>query len=615
MLPRTYHWGRWIAGAAALAIAIPVVAQHAPTSLLPPGFGDSEPDQPASDGQTTTASGAHAAKGPATTAAGAAPSLSLDLSNLSSAVDPSLSANAMQEAELTPEELAAQQAKYDLPDGARRSLARIGPLTSETGGVSPGAFGNQSGKFLATLMRESRAPFVSRWGSILLRRVLLSATDTPADINGADWAAERAWLLVRMGEADSARQMVQSVDTDKYTARMNAVAMQAYLASADPAGLCPIYERAGVSSRAQGWKMAGAICSSFSGDQGSASAVLNQVQHRGNISDIDYHLTEKIVGAGLNARRSVKIEWDGVDTLTAWRFGLATAANVDIPSTLMRGVGPRVWAWQARAPMLSLAQRLPAVNVAAQLGVFSSAALVDFYGELAASEDAPEGFEAKAQAMADAYTAATAQARVDAMRTLWTGDKGVDFLGLLTVARAAAALQPVPDAAGADVNALIAAMLSAGYDVSAIRWASASAITSGEDGAEGWALLAVGAPRPVVEISSDRAASFAGDNQAKGRMLIAGLAGLSRLSWQDASEAAQGAGFALTHRSKWTTAIDAAAQRGEKATVALLAAVGMQVATWDRMPPEHLYHIVWALHRVGLDPEARMIAAEAVMRS
>jgi hypothetical protein len=33
------------------------------------------------------------------------------------------------------------------------------------------------------------------------------------------------------------------------------------------------------------------------------------------------------------------------------------------------------------------------------------------------------------------------------------------------------------------------------------------------------------------------------------------------------------------------------------------------------MPPEHLYHIVWALHRVGLDPEARMIAAEAIMRS
>jgi hypothetical protein len=49
--------------------------------------------------------------------------------------------------------------------------------------------------------------------------------------------------------------------------------------------------------------------------------------------------------------------------------------------------------------------------------------------------------------------------------------------------------------------------------------------------------------------------------------------------------------------------------------VALLAAVGMQVTDWNRMPPAYLYHIVSALHRVGLDPEARMIAAEAIARS
>ena len=45
-------------------------------------------------------------------------------------------------------------------------------------------------------------------------------------------------------------------------------------------------------------------------------------------------------------------------------------------------------------------------------------------------------------------------------------------------------------------------------------------------------------------------------------------------------------------------------------TVAILAAVGMQAPSWSKMVPEHLYHIVAALHRVGLDPEARMIAAD-----
>ncbi|MBH0014517.1 hypothetical protein I6F66_20935 [Pseudoalteromonas sp. NZS100_1] len=48
--------------------------------------------------------------------------------------------------------------------------------------------------------------------------------------------------------------------------------------------------------------------------------------------------------------------------------------------------------------------------------------------------------------------------------------------------------------------------------------------------------------------------------------------------------------------------------------MALLAAVGMQGRDWHRLPPGHLYHVVAALHRVGLDPEARMIAAEALTR-
>jgi hypothetical protein len=40
----------------------------------------------------------------------------------------------------------------------------------------------------------------------------------------------------------------------------------------------------------------------------------------------------------------------------------------------------------------------------------------------------------------------------------------------------------------------------------------------------------------------------------------------------------------------------------------------MQTADWRGIPPEHLYHIVSALRRVGLEYEARMIAAEALSR-
>lgn len=40
----------------------------------------------------------------------------------------------------------------------------------------------------------------------------------------------------------------------------------------------------------------------------------------------------------------------------------------------------------------------------------------------------------------------------------------------------------------------------------------------------------------------------------------------------------------------------------------------MQGDGWDKMTPRYLYHIVSGLNRVGLGPEARMIAAEAVAR-
>jgi hypothetical protein len=59
----------------------------------------------------------------------------------------------------------------------------------------------------------------------------------------------------------------------------------------------------------------------------------------------------------------------------------------------------------------------------------------------------------------------------------------------------------------------------------------------------------------------------------------------------------------------------AAASRGERGNVALLAAVGLQTDDWAGVPPSHLYFITAALRRVGLDPYARMIAAEAMTRA
>lgn len=598
-----------------MAAALPVIAQRGPTSLLPPGFGE----EPAADTGDSTARSSTTTK-PAAAAASKPGGLQIDLSGLGGSPAASvpegdaLTSALAETVEVSPEEMAAHQAKYDLPANARRSLDTIGPLPQEAGGLASNAFGISNGRYLATLMQQVRAPFVSRWASILLRRALLSATATPGDINGADWAAERAWLLVRMGEADAARQLVQSVDSDKFTRRLYSVAMQSYLATGDLAGLCPLTTGAQRHDETPGWMMAEAICAAYSGEQGTASAILNQAVRRGRVQGIDYRLSEKAVGAGINSRRSVKIEWEGVDRLTAWRFGLATAVNVDIPAPLLETAGPRVRAWQARAPMLSLSARLVPVETAARMGVVSSAALVDFYAALAASGETPEGFDERAQALTDAYQGDTVGARLSAMRQWWGGEPSPNYVGLLAVSRAAALL-PVTDADGADISHLIAAMMSAGYDRSAMRWAGASEQLASADGALGWALLAVGAPTAAVDLSVDKVTDFAGDQGKRGQMLVAALAGLGRLSGQQASEIATDQGFAFNRRTVWSKAIADAALRGETGTVALLAAVGLQADQWNDLPVSHLYHIVSALRRVGLDGEARMIAAEAVMRS
>ncbi len=80
-------------------------------------------------------------------------------------------------------------------------------------------------------MRRMDTPLASRWAHIGLRNALLAKAASPSDVHPADWAAERAWLLLRMGEADAARLLIASVDSDRFTPKMRQVALQSALAN------------------------------------------------------------------------------------------------------------------------------------------------------------------------------------------------------------------------------------------------------------------------------------------------------------------------------------------------------------------------------------------------
>ncbi|SFR81970.1 hypothetical protein [Sphingomonas jatrophae] len=601
---------RLAAAGALLALAAAAVAQQqAPESLLPPGFGDPVP--PPSQSQP-----------PASVPSGDTPVLPLNTppSAATLAADDAALARELgiepeaeeAEPELTPEEEALLN--YDLPEHARRPADHVG-LFSGPPGLGYAAFGRADGRFLATLMRRMDAPLASRWASILLRRALLTDAPTPRGVSAPDWVAERAWLLLRMGEADAARMLVDRMDIDRQSPKLLAVTAQVALANGDPAALCPLVDKGEAASTEPLWPMARGMCAALSGEGGTAAALLDRVRAKRIARGIDLLLAEKVAGAS-SGRRSVNIEWTGVDKLTSWRFGLATATGVAIPAALIDGSGPHVLAWSARSPMIAPEVRLPAMRAAAAMGVVSNAGLVDLYGLIADRTDPTAIQDSPAGRLRVAYAGADGDARIGALRDLWKAEEPRDrYAGLILTARAAARVAPSDDY-GDDASTLIAAMLTAGLDRAAARWSSIAAGRG--DGEDGWALLVVGAPAPV-DVASDRALAWAGaqsgERAAKGPLLIAALAGLDRLNPAQAATAAQEAGFTLGVTDRWGKALEAAVRAGQTGTVALLAAAALQTSDWRGVPPGHFYQLIAALRRVGLEGEARMIAAEAITRA
>jgi hypothetical protein len=588
-------------GAAALIFTLPALGQQGPESLLPPGFGDPPPPPapPTSRPPTT---------GPAVPGTPTSPRPSTTEPSASSS-DEDEKDDEEEDEDDEEEELVI---RYDVPPAARRSLNAVGIMSSATGGFPTEAFGATDGQFLKQVVNRTTGPIASRWGTIMARRLLASRTNTPVGVDGADWTAERAWLLLRMGDSVVSRQLVQEVDAGRYSKRLYEVAMQAFLANGDLAGLCPLTE-GGVRMVGDGrWKMSRSICASLSGDQGNATAFINQGRYQGWVKGIDYLLTEKAVGAGINGRRSVKIEWDKAQGMNPWRFGLAAATGLEPPERLFAKSGRQMAGWRAQLPMFDATIRAKYAPGAAALGVLSNRDMVDLYSQVLDDSDAPDALRTRAEALGSAYTASGDAAKVAAMSGIWNAAQaGADYHSTLVLtARSAALIRPTNDHSG-EADRLVASMMTAGLDTSAAAWAN---IVS--EGSLGWALIAVGAPRLAQPVEYGAIDDFYGNDSSeeahKSALLLAGLAGLGRIDPEAQTDFGGDLEINIAKASDWSRAITAAAERGEQGTVALMAISGMQAPSWSLVPAHHLYYIVRSLRQVGLEAEARMIAAEAV---
>lgn len=581
-------------------VAGAAIAQDRPESILPPGFNETTPPPPA-DRPPPRAQPNPAAPGPAPFAPPLSPGKTDDLTGNSLAdetagtpvpVDPAAIAN------------------YELPGYARRSLDRVGIIGASDGGLPANGFGTTNGRFLALLMARLNAPLPSRWLSIALRRSLASQLDTPVGVNGADFAAERAWLLVRMGESQVARAVVQAVDSDNFTPQLREAAMQAALATGDPGLVCPVVDDALAGPHDRGWVLMAAMCAGLSGVAGEGGRQIDAARKQGVARGIDLLLADKVVGTS-SKRRAVTIEWDSVTQLTAWRYGLATASGTAIPEPLFATVAPRVQFWRAQAPILDAPTRAPGAELAAAQGVLSSTALIDLFGEIDEAEEGSSAEAAVARDLRSAYAEGDRAQRIAAMARLWDEPRGArsQYARLVLTSQAAATLPPANDS---EADRLVASMLSAGIDGRAARWRDL--VSSGGDG---WAMLTLADRFGSILGRGDvrrYGGGARGDTERKRQMYFAALAGLGRVEPSAMASLAGELGVDLTRDNSWTRAIDRAAGRGEPATVVLLAAVGMQTANWHGVSADALYRIIAAFHRVGLDAEARMIAVEALTR-
>ena len=604
------------------------LAQESPQSLLPPGFDKptARPNRPAAapppaDSAANSGDAPHIGALPVIEGGSNGDAVNSHRSSRRSSAsgvgaETKPIASYQDLSALSPQELdqlLGLRPKYDIPPAARRALTRIGILASDEGGLPPLALAHQNADLVRAALAGNQGAMVSRWGHIMLRRALASRLDAPTGMLAADFAGLRASLLARMGEGHAARALVQDVDGANYTPDLTQAAIDAYLATADITGICPIVAIQGGARKDEQWKVLQAVCNAFSGGGGGPMGQLDRLTKAGALPHIDMLLAQKYAGAAGKGRRNVTIEWDRVSVLTPWRYAFAVGTGLTPPTGVMQTAGSHYSYLAATAPMLGLPSRAAAADWAGAGGVLSSEAMVDLYSQIYGNTEINGEWATRATQLHDAYVGNDAAARLAAIKQLWGNAPGTPqrYSRQVLTAYAAARL-PVSSDMASDAPDLIAAMLAAGLDGNAARWSKVV-----DRGSLGWALLAAAAPETAQVDPAALSSFFGSDNSTKSRksgFLLAGLSGLGRVAPSASQEFSAKLGFDLKTPTHWTRLIDQAAAVNNPELVALLAGLGMQGSSWDKMTPRYLFHIVAALNKVGMGAEARMITAEAVAR-
>jgi hypothetical protein len=323
--------------------------------------------------------------------------------------------------------------------------------------------------------------------------------------------------------------LVQDVDPGNYDPTLTQAAMDAYIATGDFTGFCPVMQLNYSARDDASWMVMRSICQTYGGATSTGQSELDRLGKSKVLTGIDMELAQKYAGAVGGARaRAVKIEWDNIDDLTPMRHGLTLAVGLAPPETLLAKSGPIYATMTALSPMAGLGLRADAADVAGAMGVLSGAAMVDLYSQIYNNDDITGGPAERALLLRDAYVGVTPADRMAAIQQLWDGSSSpmARYARMVLTAYAAARLalggfeRTVGRFAGLD------AVGGAGWQC--------GAVAAGGRGRLG-GLGAIGGGLPMGgEVDSGAVESFIGNDKSDGQhrsaLLIAALSGLGRIS-------------------------------------------------------------------------------------
>lgn len=511
------------------------------------------------------------------------------------------------------------------PTGILSSSAAVGLVGPHSGGFDETLWVGSSGPFLRDLMRGMPAPTASRWAHVLLRKAVATRTPTPDGTLPANFVAERAHLLLRMGEADLARRLAAQVPVASFTRRMFDVAPQAYMAAGDVPGLCPLVQTGLTVSSDPVWPLTSAVCAALQGDDAGAVLTLDRERENRSSKAFDIQLAEVVSSSLGGGDRGVNAVWPQNARLTTYRLSMALAGGVEVPRQRLSNANTAVKGWISRQGNVPLAVRLDAARTAAATGALPAQELLNLWSQQAALVDETALRALPVGKLRNAYTAKIAPERLQALRDLWAGAASPqDKVALYLAGADASARLPRDEALLEGAPDLARSLLLAGNIPAARAWYDlARSETRARNANAGgplmrlWPLVATAdakgnIPHSVAlfELWDDTQQGDRSDKARRRQLVSAALTGLGILPMADMPRPAR---IELAETS-FTRRLREAANAGRVGEVIVLAGVGLgKDAT--TVSPAYLHEIVGALANVGLRREAGIIASEILIRN